>query len=104
MTKSDCSISARADVYHSGFLGGSEVKQKGALNAGLRAYLDIRSSSPHLMISPLVDQELALKWVQQHVSTLDSSKINRIIILMPLEDSLVWRRQIEGDHLGRIRW
>lgn len=35
------------DVHHLiGFLGGSEVKQKGALNAGLRKQHQLRSNMP----------------------------------------------------------
>ena len=56
-------------LYVLGFLAGNEVKEKGALNAGLRT-LNLAFHLAKLTSHIQVDQELALKWVQQHVSAL----------------------------------
>lgn len=55
-----------------GFLAGSKVKANGALNAGLRKYSNRYHASTSELISYMrqVDQEFALKWVQQHVAML----------------------------------
>lgn len=54
---------------HAGFLAGPEVKEKGALNAGLRASQCLLLQPAELKIYHLaVDQNLALQWVQEHVS------------------------------------
>lgn len=53
-----------------GFLAGHEVKQKGALNAGLREWLDYvytpQSLAAYGFVCP-VDQQFALKWIQRNV-------------------------------------
>jgi hypothetical protein len=48
-----------------GFLAGSAVKRNGALNAGLRKVVDFLEIL--ILIGLLVDQDFALRWVNQHV-------------------------------------
>ena len=50
-----------------GFLSSSQIKANGALNAGLCTPFSL-SSRVTLMTFP-VDQQFALKWVQQHVGS-----------------------------------
>lgn len=54
-----------------GFLPGSEVKKDGVLNAGLRKFSTLPTNL-HDADVPLniVDQQFALKWVHENVSTL----------------------------------
>ena len=53
-----------------GFLPGQKVKDGGALNAGLcKRYLSRLSTDSHSSLFQLVDQQFALEWVQQHVSS-----------------------------------
>ena len=59
-------IQYRLGVF--GFLSGQKVKDGGALNAGLCKYERHRCvQTLYSLASNLVDQQFALKWVQEHV-------------------------------------
>lgn len=52
-----------------GFLAGQAVKDGGALNAGLCTFVSLSESMKEKLLNMiiLVDQEFALKWVQNNV-------------------------------------
>ncbi|KZP16273.1 alpha beta-hydrolase [Athelia psychrophila] len=54
-------IQYRLGVFGTGFLPGPEVKANGALNAGLRAV-------SLLLLNMRLDQNMALEWMQSHIS------------------------------------
>ncbi|KAF7335501.1 Carboxylic ester hydrolase [Mycena venus] len=69
-------IQYRLGVF--GFLPGAEVKQNGALNAGLRGNLAFVSCLYLLNLTRIVvDQDFALRWVNKHISKFggDPSKV-----------------------------
>jgi hypothetical protein len=62
-------IPLKTSLHFIGFLAGSEVKENGDLNAGLRKSNLLPLSTNFTDIeSDVVDQDFALRWVQSHVS------------------------------------
>lgn len=52
-----------------GFLPGAQVKEKGALNAGLRkCFRDTNTIIVTHLAFIIVDQQAVLQWIQEHVS------------------------------------
>ncbi|KAG5221456.1 alpha/beta-hydrolase [Salix suchowensis] len=85
-----------------GFMAGKKLKENGDLNAGLRESHSIRMHTSKLAkYGDTVDQELALKWVQQHVCRVFDPHTQASQMTFTADRQVRWRLQA-SHHMGTI--